>query len=157
MKSTKTSLFALAALFTLLVAPQAFAGEHCTASTQACLDKMATYYESAGWAGLEGDWSEEDQTYTVTNVVAHSPASAAGVQTGDVLYGINGHRWGKMSDEAKAEVKAAKVPGNTVTYMAKRAGEKVKIAIELAEMPAEVLAAKIGGHMVEHAQVASLQ
>lgn len=157
MKSTKISLFALTALFAMLAAGRVFAGEHCTASTQTCLDKMATHYEQSGWAGLEGDWNEEKGTWTVTRVVDRSPAAAASVQVGDVLYGIDGHRFGKMDEAAQKQVKAAKVAGNTVTYMAVRSGEKMEIAIELGSMPKDLLAQKIGRHMVEHAQVASVQ
>lgn len=157
MKSTKTSLFALTALLALAVAPRAFAGEHCKASTQACLDGMTTHYEQAGWAGLEGDWNEENHTWTVTKIVDRGPAAAAGFRVGDVLFGMNGHKYGTMDEATKKTVKAAKVPGNTVIYMVKRDGEKMEIAIELASMPKDLIVQKIGSHMVEHAQVASVQ
>lgn len=147
----------VSALVLVLLASPSFAGEHCTASAQQCLDKMAAHLQSSGWAGMEGEWSEEHGTLTVTSIAAKSPAAQAGVQVGDVLFGINGIRFGKMTDAQRAEMKAAKVAGNTVTYMAKRGSEKLAIAIELATMPEEVVAASVGRHMLEHAQVASVQ
>ena len=81
----------------------------------------------------------------------------AGFEVGDVLFGMNGHEYGTMDEAAKKAVKAAKVPGNTVDYMVERDGEKMEIAIELASMPKDLIAKAIGSHMVEHAQVASVQ
>ena len=146
----------LAAIAVLGIPAAAFAGEgHCTASTQDCLDKMAQHYSNYGWAGLEGDYDEEHGYFTVTSV--SGPAAEAGVMEGDVVFGINGQKFAKMSDEDWKASKAARVPGATAKYMLKRDGEKQEVAIVLAEMPQEMVAAKRGKHMLDHAQVASVQ
>jgi hypothetical protein len=41
--------------------------------------------------------------------------------------------------------------------MVKRDGNKQEVAIVLGEMPEEMVAKKLGKHMIEHAQVASVQ
>jgi predicted metalloprotease with PDZ domain len=146
----------LAAVAVLGLSTAAFAGEgHCTASTQDCLDKMAQHYSSAGWSGLEGDYDEEHGIFTVTS--ATGPAAEAGIVEGDLLFGVNGQKFAKMSDEDWKASKAARVPGATATYMVKHDGQKQEVAVVLSEMPAELVAAKLGKHMMEHAQVASVQ
>ena len=146
----------LAAVAIMGLSTAAFAGEGpCTASTQECLDKMAQHYGSYGWAGLEGDYNEESHYFTVTSVTG--PAAEAGVQEGDVVFGINGQKFAKMSDEDWKASKAARVPGATANYMVKRDGNKQEVAIVLGEMPEEMVAKKLGKHMIEHAQVASVQ
>ena len=146
----------LAAAAVLGLSATAFAGEGpCTASTQECLDKMAQHYTNYGWAGLEGDYNEEEGYFTVTSV--SGPAVEAGVMEGDVVYGINDMYFAKMSDEDWKASKAERVPGATANYMIKRYGHKEKVAIVLGEMPEEMVATKLGGHMLDHAQVASVQ
>ena len=146
----------LAAVAVLGLSATAFAGEGpCTASTQECLDKMAQHYTNYGWAGLEGDYNEEDGYFTVTSV--SGPAVEAGVMEGDVFYGINGMYFAKMSDEDWKASKAERIPGATANYMIKRDGHKEKVAIVLGEMPEDEIAAKVGSHMLDHAQVASVQ
>lgn len=146
----------LAAIALLGLSTAAYAGEGpCTASTQDCLDKMAQHYANYGWAGLEGEYSEDHGTFTVTS--ATGPAAEAGVMEGDVIFGINGQKFAKMTDEDWKASKAARTPGATANYMVKRDGHKEEVAIVLAEMPEEMLAAKLGKHMLDHAQVASVQ
>ena len=146
----------LAAVAVLGLSTAAFAGEGpCTATTQECLDKMAQHYASYGWAGLEGDYNEEHGYFTVTSVTG--PAAEAGVLEGDVIFGINGQKFAKMTDEDWKASKAARVPGATANYMVKRDGHKEEVAIVLAEMPQEMVAKKLGKHMMDHAQVASVQ
>ena len=146
----------LAAVAVLGLSAAAYAGEGpCTASTQECLDKMAQHYTNYGWAGLEGDFDKEEGLFTVTSV--SGPASEAGVMEGDVVYGINGMYFAKMSDEDWKTSKAERTPGATANYMIKRDGHKEKVAIVLGEMPEDMVAEKLGGHMIDHAQVASVQ
>mgnify|MGYP001546884253 CR=1 FL=1 len=88
----------LAAVAVFGLSAAAFAGEGpCTASTQECLDKMAQHYSNYGWAGLDGEYDEEYGTFTVTS--ATGPAAEAGVMEGDVIFGINGLKFSKMTDE----------------------------------------------------------
>lgn len=146
----------LAAVAMLGFSAAAFAGEGpCTASTQECLDKMAGHYSNYGWAGLEGDYNEEHGYFTVTSVTG--PAAEAGVMEGDVIFGINGQKFAKMSDEDWKVSKAERIPGATANYMVKRDGGKQEVAIVLGEMPQEMVAQKLGKHMIDHAQVASVQ
>ncbi len=132
-------------------------GEQCTASTQECLDSMADHYANYGWAGLEGDFDKEAGTFTVTSVTAYSPASEAGLMKNDVVYGINGTYFSKMDEADWKASKAERVPGSTANYMLKRDGHKKEVAVVLSKMPEDMLAAKLGGHMLDHAQVASMQ
>ena len=146
----------LAAVAVIGLSATAFAGEGpCTASTQECLDGMAAHYANYGWAGLEGDFNEEEGLFTVTSV--SGPAAEAGVMEGDVVYGINDMYFAKMSDEDRKASKAERIPGATANYMIKRDGHKEKVAIVLGEMPEDMVSAKLGGHMLDHAQVASVQ
>ena len=149
------SLF-LAIVAVLGFTAAAHAGEgHCTATTQDCLDKMAQHYASYGWAGLDGEYDDEHGTFTVKSVTG--PAADAGVMVGDVVFGINGMKFAKMSDEDWKASQAERTPGATANYLIKRGGEKQEIAIVLARMPEELVAQKLGKHMMEHAQVASVQ
>jgi len=146
----------LAAVAVLGLSTAAFAGEGpCTASTQECLDKMASHYASYGWSGLDGDYNEEYGTFTVTSVTG--PASDAGLMEGDVIFGVNGQKFAKMTDEDWTASKAERTPGATANYMVKRDGEKQEVAVLLADMPAEMASKKVGKHMMDHAQVASVQ
>ena len=148
----------LAAVAVLGLSATAWAGDgHCTASTQDCLDKMAEHYSNAGWAGIEADWAEDHGSFTVTSVSAGSPAAEAGLMKGDVVFGLNGQKFAKMTDEDWKASKAARVPGATANYMVKRNGEKQEVAVVLGKMPEDVAAAKLGKHMMEHSQVASVQ
>lgn len=150
-------IFAAAAILSLSAAA-ALAGEgQCTASTQECLDQMAANFSSYGWAGLEGDYNEEKGLFTVTAIAASSPADEAGLKKGDVVFGINGNYFAKMGDEDWAASKAERVPGSTANYMIKRDGHKQEVAVVLAEMPGEMQQAKLGKHMMDHAEVASVQ
>jgi C-terminal processing protease CtpA/Prc len=151
-----STILAVVAVLGLSAAAQAGEG-HCTAATQDCLDHMAADLSHTGWAGFEGTYDDANGTYTVTGVVAGSPAEEAGVMAGDVLYGVNGATFAKMSDEDWKATKAERAPGKTAKYMVKRDGKKEEVAIVLAEMPQDVVAQKIGKHMLEHAQVASVQ
>src|SRR5687768_4396651 len=84
------SLCAAAAVVALVAAPAwAGSGEKCTADTQTCLNKMAAK-KSVGWIGLEFDKSSAEGVMKVKNVVAGSPAEAAGFQAGDVIVALNG-------------------------------------------------------------------
>lgn len=141
------------------VATPALAGEghKCTASTQACLDKMAAKMANYGWAGLDGDYSEEKGIFTVTTVFEDSPAVAAGFQEGDILFAINGRKFADMSEEDWKTVQSERVPGATVTYALKRDGQKKEVEVTLTKMPENLVAEKVGKHMMEHVTVASVQ
>ena len=149
----------LAVVLIVALASPVLAGEghKCTASTQECLDKMAVKMANAGWSGLDGDYDEEKGLFTVTKLFDDSPAVTAGFQKGDVLFAINGHKFADMTEEDWAAMKSERVPGATVTYTLKREGHKKQVEVTLVEMPEEMIAKKVGKHMMEHVTVASVQ
>lgn len=148
-----TSLCAAAAVVALVAAPAwAGSGEKCTADTQTCLNKMAAK-KSVGWIGLEFDKSAEG-VMKVKNVVAGSPAEAAGFQAGDVVVALNGV---KMSDhDAVKKAKGTWSAGQKVTYTVERKDASKDLAVTLATMPDNVHAAMVGFHLVDsHAVTAT--
>ena len=123
----------------------------CTAGTQECLDAMAAKLRSGGFVGVELEPDEATGAYAVIRVVPGSPAEAAGIEAGDVLYALDGI---KLSEENEAALKAAKKDwkaGQVVTYTVKRHGDDRKVTLTLAPMPEEVIAKWVGKHMLEHA------
>jgi C-terminal processing protease CtpA/Prc len=144
-----------AALSVLAMAGTAGAGEgkKCEYSTQECLDYMATKMKGSGWVGVELDHAEDTEAMRVTRIVANSPAERAGIQAGDLLVAINGITLGKANEEKLMQARATFKPGDSVTWTMKRGASDREVAITLAPMPADVLAAYIGQHMLEHAQV----
>jgi C-terminal processing protease CtpA/Prc len=150
----RRNLFLTLALAAVLALP-VLAGDHgkCKASTQDCLNKMAAKLKSSGFVGVELDKNEETGALTVTRVVPGSPAEDAGIKTGDQLYALNGvviadenYENGKL-DKARQEWS----PGQDVTYTIKRGGYDKEVQLTLAPMPADVMAAWIGNHMLDHA------
>jgi len=148
----RKTFLAVLALFILAALPALAGGDHkkCPYPTQDCLDKMATKMKDSGWVGIEMDVDETTWVMTIKRVVPGSPAEAAGLQVGDVLYALNGVKFGKENEEALAKVKKGWKPGQTVTYTLKRNGLDKQVDVTLAPMPADVLAAWVGNHMLEH-------
>ena len=126
-------------------------GEKCNYPTQECLDHMAEKLKSSGWVGVELDQDETTGVPTVTKVVPGSPAEAAGIQPGDILVALNGVKINKDNDEALKSARKEWKPGQSVTYTISRNGYDKKVDLTLAPMPADVMAAWIGKHMLEHA------
>ncbi|HEV8336308.1 MAG TPA: PDZ domain-containing protein [Candidatus Polarisedimenticolia bacterium] len=124
--------------------------QKCTHTTQECLDAMASKMKNSGWVGVELEINEENYLMTVKKVVPNSPAEAAGIEVGDVLFALNGVKFAKENEEAIKQVKKDWQPGQTVTYTLKRNGLDKQVDVTLAPMPADVLAAWIGNHMMEH-------
>lgn len=137
-----------------LVATSAFAGEkgeRCTADAQTCLNYMAKKVDSKGWLGVHYERNEEAGGYTITKVVAGSPADEAGLHIGDVVVAMNGVSMGEKSEALKAEYQNMK-PGYSVTYKVLRDGHHMKVQAKLAKMPEEVAMQMVGSHMLTHAQ-----
>jgi len=140
----------------LALAIPAFAGhdgEKCTHPTQECLDYMATNLRNTGWIGVELDINEDSGARVVKKVVPGSPAEAAGIQPGDILVSLNGTKLAKGNEEAIMQTKKDMKPGQTVTYVVSSNGMDKKVVLVLAPMPADVMAAYIGQHMLEHANM----
>lgn len=137
-------------------APAASASKSkCEATTQACLDEMASHFRNRGWVGIELDIDEESGAMSVTKVEPHSPAATAGFKEGDVLVALNGVR---LDDDNKEKVYAAKEKmtiGTTVTYTVEREGKARDLPVTLGQIPETVLATWIGRHLLEgHTTVA---
>jgi C-terminal processing protease CtpA/Prc len=149
------------AAMTLALAIPAWAGhdgEKCTHPTQECLDYMATNLKNTGWVGVELNIDEDTGARLVKKVVPGSPAEAAGIEPGDVLVSFNGTKLAKGNEDAIMQTKKDMKPGQTVTYVISRNGLDKKVELTLAPMPADVMAAYIGEHMLQHAntQVAAV-
>ena len=146
----------IAALLLVTAVGVAGAGDKekvCNVPTQECLNMMTQYWKEHGWVGVELDKADAEKGMVLTRVVANSPAEAAGLQVGDVLYAMNGIEINDENGEKiDADKKSWKV-GATVEWTMLRDGQKMKHDIVLAEMPADILAAWIGQHMLTHAQV----
>jgi len=143
----------LAALLTL-VAASADAGE-CKYGTQECLDYMATKMKDGGWVGVELDRpdGEEYGPMTITRVIEGSPAEAAGIQVGDLLVAMNGIEFVEGYEDRIKAARASWTPGSSVTWTMKHDDTDRELVIQLAPMPADILAEYIGKHMLEHATV----
>ena len=139
----------------LLLALPALAGESvkCTLGTQDCLDKMATKLKNTGFVGIEYDKNEKTGILTVTNVIPGTPAEAAGLQKGDVLYALNGVVISDNNEEALKKARKEWQAGQQVTYTIRRDGADRQVSLTLGSMPADVMARWIGEHMMQHASV----
>ena len=126
-------------------------GEKCPYPTQECLDYMASNLKNSGWVGLELEINDDTGLRLVKKVVPGSPAEAAGIQVGDVLVSLNGTKLAKGNEDAIMKTKKDMKPGQTVSYVISRNGLDKKVELTLAPMPADVMAAYIGKHMLEHA------
>jgi len=141
-------LFSLVAL----VASSAFAGgERCSADAQTCLNYMAKKVDSKGWLGVHYERNEESGGYTITKVIADSPASEAGLKVGDILVAMNGVSMGGKSEALQAEWQNMK-PGYKVTYKVMRNGYDKSFKVSLAKMPEDVAMQMVGAHMISHAE-----
>ncbi len=129
-------------------------GKKCPFSTQECLDKMTKQMKNTGWIGIELDDSSADR-FRVTKVIPGSPAEKAGLAPGDVLVAADGKPISPANPEALQKAKTEWTPGGTLLLTVLRQGVERKVPVQLAPMPADVLARYIGEHMLEHAMVAS--
>lgn len=146
-------LIAALLLVTAVAVADAGDSKKCDTPTQECLNMMTQYWKEHGWVGVELDQADAEKGMVLTRVVANSPAEAAGLRVGDVLHAMNGIEINEDNDEKiQADKKSWRI-GATVEWTMIRDGQKVQHDIVLAEMPADVLAAWIGQHMLTHAQV----
>lgn len=140
-------------LAVLIAAPLLAGGKHkCEATTQECLDKMATKYKAHGWVGIEGD-KKDGGHFVIKKVIDGSPAEAAGLQKGDVLVAMNGVKFADENKDKLKKIKHSLAPGKTLKYTVKRNGKAKEVAVTLGKVPDEVLAQWVGKHMLEHSAV----
>ena len=148
-RSISLDLLRAAAIFFVL-------GRHlepAPAEMPALLRQFTNIWYTGGWVGVELDrpGGEEYGPMTVTRVVEGSPAESAGIQAGDLLIAMNGIELAEGNDEKIKADRASWKPGSSVTWTMQRDGADRNLAITLAPMPADILAAYIGKHMLEHA------
>lgn len=127
--------------------------EKCTYSTQECLNMMAEKMRTAGWVGVELDKDETTGIMTVKRTFEGSPAEAAGIQPGDVLYALNGVVISDANKDALVKARKEWKPGQSVTYTIKRNGSDRDVSLTLAPVPADVMARWVGEHMLQHASI----
>jgi C-terminal processing protease CtpA/Prc len=123
----------------------------CTMSTQDCLDHMASKMKTTGFVGVELEMDDPSGVVKVIRTIPGTPAEAAGIQAGDVLFALNGVEINEKNEKALEKARKDWKPGQSVTYTIKRDGEDRQVTLTLAPMPADVLAKYIGEHMLEHA------
>lgn len=154
MKYAKWLVLAAVVMALALPAAAGEKGHKCTMDTQACLNKMVAKMKDRGWVGIEMDKAEDGETLLITRVVPGSPAEAAGFQVGDALLAVNGAMFADNTEEKCVTCEVTKdnwTPGTTVHYVVLRDGRKTEVSPTLAEVPSNVMAAWVGGHMIEHA------
>lgn len=150
-------VFMLTLATVAFLALPALAGDYkCTESTQTCLDHMAAKMREGGWVGVELDKNPAGDGYVVNRVVPESPAQAAGIRAGDVLFALNGVTISDKNEEALKAARAEWKPGQQVNYTIKRDGADKQIKLTLAPMPADMLAQIVGKHMLDHATAAEM-
>lgn len=125
-------------------------GHACATSAEECAKKMHAKVATSGWLGIETEKDAQGR-WAISRVVPAGPAEAAGFRVGDVLAAINGVALDDANKEAVAKVKSSLRPGSAVTYTVMRQGGKLDLEARLAETPREVIAQKIGDHVLaEH-------
>jgi C-terminal processing protease CtpA/Prc len=139
-----------------LAASLAFAGDKsmkCSYATQDCLNLMADKMKSSGFVGVELDNKDMTEGYLVKKVFAETPAQAAGLEVGDIMYALNGVVISEANKEQLSRARADWKPGQTVVYTIKRNGADREVSLTLTSVPADIMARWIGEHMLEHAQL----
>ena len=137
----KSVIASAAALLALASIAPAFAGgaacrsqsSASTASSDAsCHGKSA----NAAWAGAWLQRSPSGQI-VVADVAKRSPASKAGLKSGDILLAVNGY---DLSDSKQAAMCASSAEcevGSTISYTVKRGESTKKLKLKLEQMPAD--------------------
>ncbi len=143
----------IAVVTMMVMSAPAMAGEKCTSSTQDCLDHMAQNLKNRGWVGIEMDDEGGMGKMVITKVVEDSPAETAGFKKGDVLVAVNGVKFSEENQKQIKDVQYAMKPGAEFTYTVARSGKKIDLDIELGNIPDNVMAQWIGGHMMDHAEL----
>jgi C-terminal processing protease CtpA/Prc len=113
-----------------------------------CEKMLRTYYQTHGWLGIEMDSADGVTMPTVTAVTAGSPAEKAGFKVGDVLTSVNGIGFdAKNAETLQAFMDKGFLPGQSVTYTAKREAQIVPLNPVLAPIPDTNLNQMIATHL----------
>ena len=139
----------------MVMAVPATAGDanKCTASTQDCLNHMASNLSKRGWVGIEMDDKGGDGMMVITKVISESPAEKAGFQIGDALVAVNGVAFADENEKQLKDIQYSMTPGADFTYTVSRKGSKVDLDVELGQLPDSVKAQWVGHHMMDHAEM----
>ena len=124
--------------------------EYCSYEVEDCVKAMKDKLSQRGWVGINMETDEEAGGVVLTWIAPDSPAEEAGLEKGDLLTSLNGIPYDEDNeDQLRKEYKSFR-PGSTATYGIERAGEAMKISVQLAEMPEEILAKWIGEHVLHY-------
>jgi C-terminal processing protease CtpA/Prc len=149
MKALRTSIVAtLLILLTTAFAALAHAGS-CEGSLQECAEKMAAKLQETAWVGLELDWLEDDGQYKVIKVIEKSPASEAGIRSGDLLLAFQGVNITACNRPKLAEMSRKVKPGELVVFTVEREEKELDVAMTSRPLPADLLAKYVAEYMKE--------
>jgi len=132
-----------AAALALAVSVPAFAGGgHCSGGDASAINSDAKAScaghasKSAAWAGA---WLQRSAsgTVTVAEVAKGTPASKAGLKSGDVVIAVNGYDLSDSEARATCASKAECKIGSAVTYTVRRGNSTKNVKLKLEKMPAD--------------------
>jgi len=152
----KKAIAVMTAVLIMVMAAPAMAGEgstKCTASTQDCLNYMVKNLKNRGWVGIEMDDKGGIDKMVITKVIDGSPAEKAGFKVGDTLAAVNGIAFSEENQQQLKDMQYSMKPGADFVYTVSRKGSKLDLEVELGQIPKDVMAQWIGGHMIDHAEL----
>ena len=123
--------------------------EQCNQTPHECVEYMSKKMRDSGWVGVELEFDGE--LFTIKKVIVGSPAGEAGLKVGDILLAIDGVPSREVANRmASGRNKPEWKPGQQIKYKIEREGRGRTIEIEMARMPAHVLARYIGQHLIDY-------
>ena len=162
MKRLLTTILTLAMILPVM---PLWAGEegdkNCPGEAAECAHAMKEQFKERGWVGINMDFDQERGVTIISNVVANSPASAAGFEVGDVLMGLNGVEYTEENEALLKTQYAGFKPGTRATFKVGRGGKQIDIEVELEQIPQAILAQWVGQHILDYhhgeAEVATVE
>lgn len=151
----KKAIRAISAVMIMAMTAPVMAGDglKCTASTQDCLNYMAKNLKDRGWVGIEMNDRGGVDKMVITRVIEGSPAEKAGFKVGDTLAAVNGVAFSEENNQQLKDIQYAMKPGADFVYTVSRKGSRVDLEVELGQIPKDVMAQWVGGHMLDHAEI----
>ncbi|MCZ6696682.1 MAG: PDZ domain-containing protein [Acidobacteria bacterium] len=123
--------------------------ERCNQTPRECVEYMSRKMRASGWVGVELKFN--GRTFTIQRVIVGSPAKQAGLKVGDLLLAIDGVPAREVANRMASGRNAPRwKPGQPIKYKIEREGRGRTIEIEMARMPAHVLARYIGQHLIDY-------